>query len=565
MRQKRSRLVRVLRVRWRLVLRRLERVSPALMAWIPSWGTSLLLHGVALLLLALYVYVHSASRSDGSFQGILANQQLNEDLTSLYDSDHAGDPFTNLKSPDPPSLSIETPDPKIDVISQPEIPQIARFMPELAGPEGPPDLGPSLGTVVDTSASTGAKGAKAASYRLHAEDITAPFSGRGGPTKAKLVRREGGTVHSEKAVEAGVDWIVRHQRSDGAWSLNFQAQCQGSGCLGDASMESDTGATGLALLPLLGAGHIHTQKSRFQANVRKGLEWLVDHQQATGDLLVGGAPMAYLYSHAIATMALCEAYGISGDPSLRRPAERALRFIVQAQSGETGGWRYQPGQPGDTSVFGWNMFALRSARLAGIGIPKNVLKGCKYYLDSAAGDNSKVTYSYMPGRPVTPVMTAEALLSRQYMGWPRDYPPLVKGAKHIAVDLEQSDERNIYYWYYATQLLHNMQNDDWQRWNVRVRDGLVAMQVKGDGCDRGSWDPAWPQPDRWGRSGGRLFLTSLSILTLEVYYRYLPLYQPADNDALKGKEEGAPAESRQAPNPPKGTLRPMPEQQAAPQ
>ena len=70
----------------------------------------------------------------------------------------------------------------------------------------------------------------------------------------------------------------------------------------------------------------------------------------------------------------------------------------------------------------------------------------------------------MPGRPVTPVMTAEALLSRQYLGWPRDYPPLVKGARHIAVDLEQSEERNIYYWYYATQLLHNMQNKDWERW-----------------------------------------------------------------------------------------------------
>jgi hypothetical protein len=557
--QKRSRLGRILRVRWRLLLRRLERISPALLAWVPSWGTSLLVHGLVLLLLALYVYVHSGRRED-TIAGMVGHPQLTEDLTSLFESDHAGDPFTDVKSPEPPSLSIETPDPKIDVISQPEIPKIARFLPELAGPEGPPELGPSLGTIVDPSPNANGKGAKLASYRLHAEDITAPFSGRGGPSKAKLLRREGGTVHSEKAVDNGIDWIVRHQRSDGSWSLNFQTQCQGSGCIGQPSLETDTGATGLALLPLLGAGHIHTQKSRYQTNVRKGLEWLVDRQQATGDLFVGGAPMSYLYSHAIATMALCEAYGISGDPSLRRPAERALRFIVQSQSGETGGWRYQPGQPGDTSVFGWNMFALRSARLAGIAVPKNVLRGCKYYLDSAAGDSSKVTYSYMPGRPVTAVMTAEALLSRQYMGWPRDFPPLVKGAKHVAVDLEQSEERNIYYWYYATQLLHNMQNDDWQRWNVRVRDGLVAMQVKGDGCDRGSWDPAWPQPDRWGQSGGRLFLTALSSLTLEVYYRYLPLYQPADADALRGKEEGAPAEPRQAATPPKGMLRPLPEQ-----
>jgi hypothetical protein len=557
---KRPRFGRILRVHWRILLRRLERVSPALLAWIPSWGTSLLLHGLAMLLLALYLYVRSGGPREGTFHGTFANQ-LTEDVTSLYDSDHSGDPFTNLKSPEPPSLSVEAPDPSIEAISQPEI-QVARFAPDLAGPEGPADVGPSLGTVVDPGPGTSPKGAKVASYRLHAEDITAPFSGRSGPSKAKLLRREGGTVHSEKAVENGLDWIVRHQRSDGGWSLNYHAQCQGTGCPEQVSLESDTAATGLALLPLLGAGHLHTQKSRYQANVRRGLEWLVDHQQSTGDLFVGGAPMGYLYSHAIATMALCEAYGISGDPTLRRPAERAVRFIVQAQSAETGGWRYNPGQPGDTSVFGWQMFALRSARLAGIAIPKNVLKGCRFYLDSAAADPQRVTYSYMPGRAISPVMTAEALLSRQYLGWPRDFPPLVKGAKHVAIDLEQSEERNIYYWYYATQLLHNMQNKDWERWNVRVREGLIAMQVRGNGCDRGSWDPFLPQPDRWARTGGRHYLTALSLLTLEVYYRYLPLYQPSDSDPLRGKDDGAPAEPRQAANPPQaGVLRSVPEKQ----
>ena len=554
---KRPRFARILQVRWRRLLHRMERVSPLLLAWVPSWGTSLLLHGLAVLLLALYFYVHMGSGPRaGTFRGTFANQ-LTEDLTSLYDSDHAGDPFTRLQSPEPPSLSVEAPDQALDVTSQPEIPQIARFAPELAGPEGPADLGPSLGSLVDPGPGPSGKGVKVANYRLHAEDMTAPFSGRSGPSKARLLRREGGTVHSEKAVEDGLDWIIRHQRSDGGWSLNFHAQCQGTGCPEQLSLESDTAATGLALLPLLGAGHVHTQKSRYQANVRRGLEWLVDHQESNGNLFVGGAPMAFLYSHAIATMALCEAYGISGDPTLRRPAERALRFIVQSQSAETGGWRYNPGQAGDTSVFGWHIFALRSARLAGIAVPRNTLKGCRFYLDAAAVDNQRVTYAYMPGRMVSPVMTAEALLSRQYLGWPRDFPPLVKGARHIAMDLEQSGERNIYYWYYATQLLHNMQNKDWERWNVRVRDGLVAMQVKGGGCDRGSWDPFLPQPDRWARTGGRHFLTALSLLTLEVYYRYLPLYQPSDTDPLRGKDEGAPAEARKATNPPQaGLLRP---------
>jgi hypothetical protein len=274
-------------------------------------------------------------------------------------------------------------------------------------------------------------------------------------------------------------------------------------------------------------------KSRYQANVREGLAWLVSNQQPTGDIYVGGSRLSHMYSHAIATMALCEAYGLSNAPNLRRPAQAAIDFIVLAQNQVTGGWRYEPGQAGDTSVFGWQMFALRSARLAGLKVPRNVAPGCRAYLDAAATDPNKITYGYLIGGPATPVMTAEALLSRQYLGWPKDFPPLVKGASHVAVDLLNSSERNIYYWYYATQLLHNMQNKDWERWNVRVRDGLVSMQVHGAGCDRGSWDPVSPQVDRWGASAGRLFVTSLSILTLEVYYRYLPLYQPADNDLKK--------------------------------
>src|SRR4051812_24457997 len=106
---KRPRLARILRVRWRRFLRRAERVAPILLVWVPSWGTSLLLHGLALLLLALYFYVRSGEGPrEGTLRGTFANQ-LGEELTSLYDSDHAGDPFTNLKSPDPPSLSVEAP------------------------------------------------------------------------------------------------------------------------------------------------------------------------------------------------------------------------------------------------------------------------------------------------------------------------------------------------------------------------------------------------------------------------------------------------------------------------
>ena len=150
-------------------------------------------------------------------------------------------------------------------------------------------------------------------------------------------------------------------------------------------------------------------------------------------------------------------------------------------------------------------------------------------------------------------MTAEALLSRQLLGWPRDFPALVKGVGQVSADLQAAGERNIYYWYYATQLLHNMRNEQWERWNLKIREGLIGLQVKDD-MRQGSWDPFAPQPDLWAATAGRLYLTSLSILTLEVYYRYLPLYRTGDDDQEKmddgkdkaegGKDNGGVAKTK---------------------
>jgi len=484
---------------------------------IPAWGASVLLHALALLILALLIRGGRPATPERAFAAELPVGDA-ADLTSLVEADRSGDPFTDQDDPNPPSMSFGPDDGPLVLTNQPEIPDLAAFGPEAAGPSASRDLAPSI--------------LPAGPMSGLAMNIQAPFSGRSGPGRAELVRREGGTVHSEKAVEDGLEWIVRHQKGDGSWVLDVSEVCQS--CPSQGTVVSQTGATGLALLPLLGAGYSHTVKSRHQGAVRRGLEWLCAQQQETGDLHVGGSGTSYLYSHAIASMALCEAYGLTRDPALREPALRAVRFIADAQDPDTGGWRYRPGQAGDTSVFGWNVFALRSADLAGLPVPKATIRGCTQYLNLAAVDSKKVLYAYQPGRgEASPVMTAEALVGRQIMGWSREHPSLVKGAGRVAAHLEKSEDRNIYYWYYATQLLHNMRNKDWERWNPHVREALIRTQVRDDGCTGGSWDPSSPSQDRWGGSGGRLFQTSLSILTLEVYYRYLPLYRTGDDEGME--------------------------------
>ena len=89
-----------------------------------------------------------------------------------------------------------------------------------------------------------------------------------------------------------------------------------------------------------------------------------------------------MYAHGQAAIVLIEAYAMTGDEKLHEPAQRAIRFIEHAQH-ERGGWRYQPGQPGDTSVFGWQLMALQSARASGsnLQIDEATLKLANYYLD----------------------------------------------------------------------------------------------------------------------------------------------------------------------------------------
>ena len=140
-----------------------------------------------------------------------------------------------------------------------------------------------------------------------------------------------------------------------------------------------------------------------------------------------------MYSHGIASIALCEAYAMSGDDKLlREPVERALGFIMRSQDQSGGGWRYGPGQPGDTSVLGWQLMALASGAIAGLNIPGEVVLGATRYLNSAAKDPQGATYGYMPKTVgATPTMTAEALLCRMYLGVPRQNPAMRAGVNWL--------------------------------------------------------------------------------------------------------------------------------------
>ncbi|MCH5372969.1 MAG: hypothetical protein JJ992_03255, partial [Planctomycetes bacterium] len=227
-----------------------------------------------------------------------------------------------------------------------------------------------------------------------------------------------------------------------------------------------------------------------------------------------------MYAQAQATIAICELYGMTKDSWLRDRAQLAIDFAMEAQS-EQGGWRYEPKFDSDTSVTGWYVMALESGRAAGLDVDVSVLLKVNDYLDTAASYDG-AGYGYQARTDPTPAMTAEGLLCRQYISWNREHPPLQQGIHALLLDAPfEINDRDVYYWYYATQVLHHYGGEPWQRWNRVMRLELPRTQVK-SGREDGSWAP---QGDRWGRNSGRLYTTCLSIYCLEVYYRHMPLYR----------------------------------------
>jgi hypothetical protein len=131
----------------------------------------------------------------------------------------------------------------------------------------------------------------------------------------------------------------------------------------------------------------------------------------------------------------------------------------------------------------------------------------------------------VPGQAKKLSMTAEGLLCRQYLGWPRNDKRLNRGVDVLVKNLPSSDEgkTHVYYWYYAAQVCHHMEGDPWRKWNYAMREALPALQIR-EGKERGSWDPTMDETTGVN-GGGRLFVTCLATYSLEVYYRHLPIYQ----------------------------------------
>lgn len=366
-----------------------------------------------------------------------------------------------------------------------------------------------------------------------------------------------------------------------------------------AGRNSDTGISALIILSYLGAGYTH-EGGQYSLQVDRALDWLIRQQGPDGNLGGNAGHYAKMYCHAMATYALAEAIGMqrstilgpiiepdalsagglvahqaasslmlqqglpsgpfmaSGIAVLQTEAERssyqlrkvddirleaallrAITFTISQQDPTSGGWRYTEGQEGDVSMFGWQMMSLKSAAIAGVEISPKVRDRMTQFLNSVRQGRSGGLFGYrrsvlLDGQgteAVTPVMTAEALFCQQMLGYQRDSETSRESVSYILKNRPRLAELDFYYWYYGTLAMYQYGGQPWQFWNSVVRDTLIQEQ-RTSGPNAGSWDPKGP----WGRYGGRLYSTALATLTLEVYYRLLPLYRMNDNPDNAGNE-----------------------------
>lgn len=338
--------------------------------------------------------------------------------------------------------------------------------------------------------------------------------------KLQLIEQFGGSEKTLETVNRTLKWIALQQHDDGHWDFRKLRDIEGEKSTLSGGTDATAAATGFGLLPLLGNGNTH-QKGPYKDHVQRGVQWLLKTQQGSGEFKRPGTSNARMYSHGVATIAICEAYAMSGDAALKAPAQKAIDFIVKAQHKTLGGWRYNPGQSPDTSVVGWQVMAIKSAQMANLAIPAETLDGVRTWLDRVAGKGNKLgQFGYTSSGDLKPTMSAEALLCHQYLDMPRHDPTLEAGARYLKSVLPRAKAESSYYWYYATQVMFHLQGDEWKSWNQAMKPLLLNSQVK-EGHEAGSWPPG----DQWDRPGGRLLATSLRVLILEVYFRHLPLYK----------------------------------------
>jgi hypothetical protein len=340
---------------------------------------------------------------------------------------------------------------------------------------------------------------------------------------------QAGEENENKAIERALNWFVATQKIDGSW---------------DGGNVSRIGTTGLIMISFMGYGVLHVEppntpqtasassNPKYRAAMAKAVEWMLKQVSSDGSIRDSGR----MYDQGIATYALCEAYGLAADASLKDACERAVAFIVKAQNRETGGWRYVPissskSEKGDLSVSGFQIMAIESAKYSKLAVPDTAFKLAREFLDSRSGGPQRGLYGYHNDRSLpTPAMTAVGMFCQRLLlesGAQLDVERVKESANYIRANLPSVEDVNYYYWWYGSYAMGYHSDQAWDEWYWGTKERpdypglgtiLLDRQVK-TGDLAGSWSPEGYMAERFGRH----ITTAFVILMMETPYRFSSL------------------------------------------
>ena len=330
-------------------------------------------------------------------------------------------------------------------------------------------------------------------------------------------------------MDDALQWIATHQLENGSWNFDHRIGPGRHRTSPNPGLitEAENAATSLAILPFLAAGQTH-QKGKHKETIGKGLKFLISNMKEEKH---GGSfheRRGMMYSHGMTAIVLCEVYGQSGDMNLVKPAQLAIDYIVYAQDPVGGGWRYLPRQAGDSSISGWQILALKTAKLAGLTVPKKTLSGASKFLDSVATAEGAFYGYTAPAKSDT--CTAIGLLSRIELEW-SNRKALKEGITHLGNKGPSVKNANMYHNYFATEALfayhqtqHEKNDRTWSRWQAELAAFLLKEQAS-----KGSAKGSWFFGHGYAKGGGRLYDTALAALTLQIYQRQLVRLKARDD------------------------------------
>ena len=326
--------------------------------------------------------------------------------------------------------------------------------------------------------------------------------------RIERLRSGGGKDITETAIMKGLNWLKSVQDEDGGWG-NKDKDDQGN------PKKTDRNAmTAMALLAYL--GHCELQDSpTFGPTVQKGIDFLTS--TPPDGPVQGGAGS---YSHPIRTYALCEAYTMTKIPKLKEYAKRAAEVVVKGQN-ESGGWAYGYGKGPvahtDLSVTGWNIQALKAAALTGISID-----GLDASMDKAAAYTKRCQdatgkFAYKEGSGGKPSLTGTGVLCLQIWKNASSKEAQLGLDWIIANQKQEWKQIDVYEWYYHAQACFQATGVSggskyWRAWNKNFQQIVCGAQAS---------DGHWPHGKHF-HGDTDIYRTTMTILMLEVYYRYMP-------------------------------------------